>query len=159
MTLVDDGDLIRGLGFVALYAAYLEGAVDECLHVIAANDSDCKCRDLHRWGTSRKLQYLQKQLRKLEPLPSELANFPNTLQAISDLFEERNLVVHGRIYSIPSVGDVRISGRLGIPETPVRSAELYVLANDLFAARIPLQHASMFSLNRAYRGFCSEKLT
>lgn len=29
MTLVDDGDLIRGLGYVALYSAYLEEAIDE----------------------------------------------------------------------------------------------------------------------------------
>ena len=38
MTLIDDGDLIHGLGYVALYAAYLEEDVDECLNVVACHD-------------------------------------------------------------------------------------------------------------------------
>lgn len=149
MALIDDGDLIRGLGFVALYAAYLEEAVDECLNVVAAHDAERDDR-VHRRPTSKKIEYIQQQLQKLEPLAQELVAFPNALRAIGDLLEERNLVIHGRVYAVPNVGDVRISGRLGVPETPANSAELYAFANELYSARNPLLHASMFSLHRQF---------
>ncbi len=149
MALIDDGDLIRGLGFVALYAAYLEEAVDECLSVVAARDLEVN-RNLYRRPTSQKIEYIQHQLQRLEPLSEELAKFPEILQAIGELLEERNLVIHGRVYAIPGVGDVRISGRPGVPETQATSAELYVLANDLYSARGPLLQASMFSLRRQF---------
>lgn len=149
MALIDDGDLIRGLGFVALYAAYLEEAVDECLSVVVARNPAADNR-LYRRPTSQKIKYIQQQLQKLGPLSDELAKFPMILNAIGDLLEERNLVIHGRVYAVPGVGDVRISGRPGIPETPANSAELYVLANDLYSARNPLLHASMFSLHRQF---------
>jgi len=150
MTLIDDGDLIRGLGFVALYAAYLEASVDECLNLVAARDAEHDERLFHR-PTSQKIEYIQQQLQKLEPLSDELAALPKVLEAIGDLLEERNLVIHGRVYAVPNVGDVRISGRPGVPESPANSAELYALANELYAARNPLLHASMFSLHRQYQ--------
>lgn len=149
MALVDDGDLIRGLGYVALYAAYLEEAVDECLNVVASHDAERSDR-MYRWPTSQKIEYIQRQLQNLEPLSDELANFPSILQATGDLLEERNLVIHGRVYAVPNIGDVRISGRPGVPETPANSEELYALANDLYSARNPLLHASMFSLHRMF---------
>lgn len=149
MALIDDGDLIRGLGFVALYAAYLEEAVDECLSAVAAHDAERNDR-IHRWPTSQKIEYLQRQLKNLEPLSDELAKFPSILKVIGDLLEERNLVIHGRVYAVPNVGDVRISGRPGVPETQANSAELYALANELYSARNPLLHASMFSLDRQF---------
>jgi hypothetical protein len=149
MALVDDGDLIRGLGFVALYAAYLEEAVDECLAVVAAHYDECNDR-LYRRPASQKIEYIQRQLTKLEPLSTELAALPEILQAIAQLLEQRNLVIHGRVYAVPNIGDVRISGRPGAPETPATSVELYALANDLYSARSPLLHASMFSLHRQF---------
>ncbi len=35
----DDGDIVRGLGFVALYAAYLEEQIDNLLTMLAAIES------------------------------------------------------------------------------------------------------------------------
>lgn len=149
MTLIDDGDLIRGLGFVALYAAYLEEAVDECLAVVSAHDAGYDER-LFRRPTSKKIEYILRRMQTLEPLSSELARFPAILGKISNLLEDRNRVIHGRVYAIPNVGDVRISGRPGVPEVRANSAELYALANILLAARDPLLHASMFSLHRLF---------
>jgi hypothetical protein len=149
MALIDDGDMIRGLGFVALYAAYLVEAVDECLKVISAYDAERNGR-MCRWPTSQKIEHIQRQLRGIEPLTDELAELPCTLQATADLLEERNLVIHGRVYAVPNVGNVRISGRPGVPETPGSSAELYALANDLYSACSPLLHAATFSLHRQF---------
>ena len=154
MGLIDDGDLIRGLGFVALYAAYLEEAVDECISVVAARDSQADHK-LYRRTTREKIEYLKRQLQRLAPLSTELARFPDSLEKIGDLLERRNLIIHGRVYAVPGVGDVRISGRPGVPETPATSAEIYVLANHLYSARNPLLHASMFSLYRQYEAVCA----
>ena len=149
MALTDDGDLIRGLGFVALYAAYLEEAVDECLEVVLAQDAE-RDEGLYRRPTSQKIEYIHKQLRELEPLSEELERFLQVLPEICELLEKRNFVIHGRVYAVPNVGDVRLSGRRGVPEQPANSAELYALANDLFSARNPLLHALKFSLNRQF---------
>ncbi len=150
MKLIDDGDLIRGLGYVALYAAYLEEAVDECLNVVACYDAGSDHQRLSRRSTSQKITYILQQLRQREPLSDELVLFPQVLKVIGDLLEERNTVIHGRVYAVPNIGDVRISGRLGVPETPANSAELYALANELHSACNPLHNASMFSLHRQF---------
>ena len=81
MALIDDGDLIRGLGFVALYAAYLEEAVDECLSVVAARDPESDHK-LFRRPTSQKIEYIKQQLKMRAPLSEELTKFPTILQAI-----------------------------------------------------------------------------
>ena len=158
MKLIDDGDLIRGLGYVALYAAYLEEAVDECF-VVACYDAGSDHQRLSRRSTSQKITYILQQLRQREPLSDELVVFPQILRIIGDLLEERNTVIHGRVYAVPNIGDVRISGRLGVPETPANSAELYALANELHSACNPLHNASMFSLHRqfsAVRARCAD---
>ena len=57
MPLNDDGDLIRGLGFVALYAAYLEEAVDECLACLLPAGGPQYDKIL-RQPTGQKVEYL-----------------------------------------------------------------------------------------------------
>ena len=149
MSLIDDGDLIRGLGFVVLYAAYLEEAIDECLMVVADHDAEYDQRINYR-STKQKIKYIKGQLLKLEPLPNELMNFPEVLSGADCLLEMRNLMIHGRIYATHNKGDIRISGRQNVPETPANSPELYALANELYSACSPLQSASTFSLPREY---------
>ncbi|WP_382221262.1 hypothetical protein [Hydrogenophaga atypica] len=147
MALIDDGDLIRGLGFVALYAAYLEEAVDDCLSVVAAHDPKFDVR-LNRRATSQKIEYLHKQLEAVGPLSKELSCLPEVLVAASQLLEERNNVIHGRVYAIPGTGDTIFSGRPGIPKKAAKSEELYNLANRIIGVRNPILHASRFALSR-----------
>lgn len=155
MPLNDDGDLIRGLGFVTLYAAYLEEAVDECLQCLLPKNHVQYGRVLRR-PTSGKVDYISNRMKDLGPLPQELVNFPQMLNAVSALLERRNVVVHGRVYAIPGVGDIRKPSRGGMSEEVATSAELYTLANRLFAACNPLQHASMSALPRLLRAIQSE---
>lgn len=147
MPLADDGDLIRGLGFVALYAAYLEEGIDEVLEVLAAADAGFDQRVRQR-STGQKIEYIRERIRTLDPLPQELAHFPDVLTGITELLERRHLIIHGRVYNVPGVGDVRRPARLGLPEQAATSSELYALAKELFEARTPLNHASMFALPR-----------
>ncbi|QWF72134.1 hypothetical protein KEF85_06710 [Methylomonas paludis] len=147
MTLIDDGDLIRGLGFVTLYAAHLEKWIDECIKVIIAHDAKHDNR-LYRQPTSKKIDYIQQQLQKIV-LIQELKNFPDQLQIIGELLEKRNLIIHSCVYAT-NVGDIRISGRPGVPESPAKSAEHYELANDLDEAITLLYRVSKFSLPRQF---------
>lgn len=146
-TLADDGDVIKGLGFVALYTAYLEESVDECVDVLLAADPEPDDR-MHRRPTSEKVRYSQRQLERLAPLPAELSQLPAVLAYVIELLEQRNQLVHGRIYAEYGAPDRLRSGRRGVPDREVTSAELYELANTIFEIRTPLMHASMFALPR-----------
>jgi hypothetical protein len=145
--LVDDDDVIRGLGFVTLYAAYVEEAVDECVEVLLAADPDHGDR-IHRQPTSEKLKYCRRRLNELSPVPDELRHFPEVLDCIRELLERRHEVVHGHIYAEYGAPDQLRSGRRGVPDRPITSAELYELANEMHEVRNPLLHASMFALPR-----------
>ncbi|HSY27793.1 MAG TPA: hypothetical protein VK832_09845 [Burkholderiaceae bacterium] len=142
----DDGDIIRGLGFVALNAAYIEEQIDACLeHFIVRGTCGEKLR---RKQTSAKIKAILDQLTKIAPISDELAYLPNHLITVGDLLERRNEVIHGRIYADQEFGDIRRSGRYGESDRPATSLELYSLANELSAARGPLLHASVFRLQR-----------
>jgi hypothetical protein len=147
MALADDGDVIRGLGFVALYAAYLEEAVDGCVEVLLAADPQPD-DSIHRQPISKKTRYCRRRLDELAPLSDELARLPDALDYVADLFEHRNEVVHGRIYAEYGRPDQLRSGRRGVPDRDITSTELYELANEIKAAPGLLMHASVFALPR-----------
>lgn len=148
MPLVNDGDIVRALGYVTLYSAYVEEAIDDCVEVLLAADPAVDVR-IRRQPASEKIRYCGRQLESYGEIPTELRYLLGALEHIRRLLERRHDVVHGRIYGgVPGQGDVRRSGRQGIPDRQVTSEELYALANDLFEAQAPLQHASMFRLPR-----------
>ena len=130
MPIDDDEDIVRGLGFVTLYAAYLEEAIDECRQVLMQRD-------------------VQERLAQHMALPAELGRLPGLLDCIGELLERRNEVIHGRIYGgMQGDKDELRPGRPGGSAKPIDSAELYELANTMFDTLKPLNHASMFSLRR-----------
>jgi hypothetical protein len=147
MALKDDGDLIRGLGYVALYAAYLEEALEE---VFSAVNSVNGVHDpkMDRWQISRKLDHISKSMDGWAEMADELTRFRACIDPLKKLLERRNLVIHSRIYADPKTGDVLKPARAGYPEVPAASADLYDLANELFKARNPCLNASMFAIPR-----------
>jgi len=54
----DDGDIIRGLGYVALYSAYLEEQIDNLLFIL--NSVEEFGEDKQRWPISRKIKHAKK---------------------------------------------------------------------------------------------------
>ncbi len=150
MTIQDDGDLIKGLGFVCLYAAYLEESIDDVFELLVIREGEFN-EKVFRWQVSRKLDYIEKTLTSWGEIPDELDQFKQTLRPIGQLLEERNLAVHGRIYANPGATDVLKPARRGVAERPAVSSELYQLANDLFDARNPMLRASMFLIPRYLR--------
>ena len=151
MPLTDDGDIVKALGFVTLYAAYLEESVDLCVDAMAAVDKDAPKR-LKRWPISDKLEYCEEQLEPLARDNNEMARLIDNCSYAQTLFERRNDVVHGRIYGgLGGEPDVRRSGRAGVPDRAIDSKELYELANTLFDACTPFMHGAEFAIPRALK--------
>ena len=118
----DDGDVVRGLGFVALHAAYLEEQIDNLLiKLIHVDPYDEKKQ---RWPISKKIRHAVNLIKKLDT--SEFPDFEADLQTCIELFEDRNKLIHGRIYANfdrPSDGFVGYqaiaSGNIGFPARPL----------------------------------------
>ena len=94
MPLQNDGDVVRGLGFVALYAAYLEEQIDNLLFLLQSVEPFPESEQ--RWPTSRKIEKAKRLVGGLvfEYRDALLAD----LDASRQLLEWRNEVIHGRIY-------------------------------------------------------------
>ena len=147
MPLHDTGDLVKGLGFVALYAAYVEEAIDKCVTLLATDNADLVNR-LRRSNVSTRIRYLVNELGDPANLPEELQHFPHQLDYLrTDLPEWRNAVIHGRVYALPE-GDVRFSSRAGVEQIPATSAEVFALANLLMEAQTLVNGVAMFALPR-----------
>lgn len=148
MALQNDDDVVRGLGFVALYAAYLEEQVDNLLFMLQPLDPFPESEQ--RWSTSRKIG-------KAERLVAGLAfgyrdSLLHDLDASRQLLEWRNEVIHGRIYANFDRPDALKSGRPNTPDRVVDAAELYELANNLAEARSALYTPMIFQIPRAIQG-------
>lgn len=121
----DDGDIVRGLGFVALYSAYLEEQIDNLLFMLSAAEEFTEKEQ--RWQVSRKIKKAKQVAAKFEFEGRD--DLVAVLNEANDAFEERNKIVHGRIYGNFDRPDTLKSGRPNAPDREISSTELYVLAN------------------------------
>lgn len=149
MPLQDDNDIVRGLGFVTLYAAYVEEGIDDCAAVVLAAEPDPPKR-FDRLSVGERIRYLQERLASRGALPRDLLRLRELLIYVADLFERRNEVLRERIFSIahrlPRSAVAREPDAAAAE--PITSAELYALADELFTTLGPLHHASANALPR-----------
>ena len=152
MALESDGDVVRGLGFVTLYSAYLEEEIDNLLQLLESIDSS-PTQHL-RWPISRRLKKAKKLVTSLRA--EELSELLADLDACGDLFERRNELVHGRIYSNYGRGDEENaqlhSGRPDIEDREITPQELYDLANVVFGYQGAIRRPQLFKLPRILSG-------
>ena len=148
MALENDGDPVRGLGFVALNAAYLEEQVDNLLFMLQPVETFPEGEQ--RWPVGRKIEKAKRLVTGLafEYRDALLAD----LEASKKRFEWRNEVIHGRIYANFDRPDTLKSGRPNTPDRVIEAAELYDLANNLAEARSALYRPMIFQIPRAIRG-------
>lgn len=143
----DNGDIVKSLGYLTLYAAYTEEAIDECISTLIKHDPTPP-KNLQRYPFSQKIKYIKQQIH-LKPLTQELQQFPQLLDYLIDLFEERNQIIHGRIYgSLQGKADILRPGRPSGTEREITSGELIELANKFFETLNPLNQAAFHSFNR-----------
>lgn len=135
----DDQDIVRALGFVTMYSAWLEQDVDDVLDVLGETR-----KGWLRWPVSRKVKEALKKARSNDS-QSSVALEQALLQA-QRLFERRNVIVHGRIFG-DHERDLLKSGRENGPTREVTFEEVRDLANSLFDARDGLLRVSLFGLS------------
>jgi hypothetical protein len=140
--LSDDGDIVRGLGFVALYAAYLEEQIDNLLFALEQIEAKKQ-----RQPISEKIKHATAIIGKLDS--SEFPDFAADLQTCLGLFKYRNEIIHGRIYANFDRPDTIKSGRPSNPDQEIHSQELYKLANELDEFRSVIYAQLIFKIPRA----------
>lgn len=145
MSLQNDGDVVRGLGFVALYAAYLEEQVDNLLFMLQPLEPFPESEQ--RWPTSRKIEKAKRLVAELvfKYRDAQLLD----LEASKQLLNRRNEVIHGRIYANFDRPDTLKSGRPNTPDRVVEPGELYELANRLAETRSILYRPRIFQIPQA----------
>lgn len=140
-----DNDIVKALGFVALYAAYVEESVDVVMERLSLlkeiNDKQC------RWPTSRKIDWCKDTLDSLKS--DDLNELISLLDKTKDALEKRNEVIHGRIYAGNERSDNLKSGRPGVPEREVTVDELYDIAEELFELQATVPNINSFATMRA----------
>lgn len=148
MPIKDDGDIVRGLGFVALYAAYLEEQIDNLLVQLRPLEDFTEVEQ--RWQTSRKIDKAKRLVATIQFQDRDalLAD----LDACRQLLEWRNELIHGRIYSASDRPDTLKSGRAHVPDREVQSAELFELANNLADARLAVYRPMILQIPKALQG-------
>jgi hypothetical protein len=149
VSIADDGDIVRGLGFVTMYAAWVEEAVDDLLRILGPikpfDDAT------QRWSISKKLKHAAELIRTLNCV--ELKGFPEDLEGAVELFYQRNKFVHGRIYVGHDRTDYIKGGRPDAPTNAITSAELYAMANEFWEYRNHFNGLRLFSLPRAVENY------
>ena len=100
-----------------------------------------------RWPVSKKIRHVIKILEKLDT--KEFPDLVADLRTCKDLFEDRNQVIHGRIYGNFDRPDTLKSGRPNIPDREVDSKELYKLANEFDDFREAVYRPMIFKIPRA----------
>jgi hypothetical protein len=145
MPLKDDGDIARGLGFVTMYAAWVEEDVDDLLRALELIEQFDE--EKQRWQISRKLKHAAHLVEGLKS--DELKSLPDALMGALKMFERRNEYVHGRIYAGFDRKDYVKGGRPNSPTKEITSAELYELANEFWDYRGNLIGPQLFRLPRS----------
>ncbi len=143
--LQNDGDIVRGLGFVALYSAYLEEQIDNLLLMLSAVEEFTE--EEQRWSVSRKIKKAKTVASKFDFEGQD--DLVKVLDLAKDAFEKRNQIVHGRIYADFDRPDTLKSGRPNIPDREIVAAELYDLANYFSDLRCEVYRPMIFKVPRA----------
>jgi hypothetical protein len=139
----EDQDIVRGLGFVTMYSAWLEQDVDDILEILSpVSPFEQK---IQRMRIGQKIKYTATQLEQL--LNNEtIVELPNILRNSIELFERRNELIHGRIFAGHDKTAYLQSGRPNVPTRVVSAAEIYQLAKDFFNYRGHLIAAQVIRL-------------
>ena len=141
----NDNDIVRGLGFVTLYAAYLEEQIDSLRHTLSAVQ---KVDDReHKWPISVRIDKIKEIVSTFEF--EERNELLQNLNIAKILLDRRNEVVHGRIYANFDRDDTLKSGRPNVPERTIDAKELYDLANEFMGLRNEIYRPMVFKIPRA----------
>jgi len=133
MPIADDGDIIRGIGFVTVYSAYLEENLTKLIELSARFKKQKFPLNLKDRAISlRKL--LIKQFDETPDYNGKQQDKTQITRILTDIVimaEERNKIIHSVHISDQTGGVIQKNCRDNT-ETQIKSSEAYNLANDIF---------------------------
>ena len=138
----NDNDIVRGVGFVTIYSAYVEEQVDKLRFSLI--EIEALPAKWQRWPISERIEKTKPILRSLEFEGRD--DLLLSLDMAKKAFEERNEIIHGRIYPNFDGTDDLISGRLNTPTRRVNAEELYNLTNHFYDLYVRLDLPLEFKL-------------
>jgi hypothetical protein len=131
MPIFDDGDPVRGLGFVTMYFAHLEDGVDRVLDATKAITAVPERLENYRVGD--KVRFLRKALRKAlqsRPTPypqDDERQIKRVLRACKAVIAARNDLLHQPIFADMRGGQYQ--QKWDGPRRKILSRDIYQLAN------------------------------
>ena len=140
--LQDDGDIVRAMGYVALYSSYLEEQIENMVSMLSV---------LLRYEkgpqVSDKIRHAKKALRSLGA--ADFANLIADLGTCAELLRDRNKYMHRQIYSGLGRPDTLKSTDPNIVDEVVLPSQLYQLANELSDFRQAVYRPMIFQIPKA----------
>jgi hypothetical protein len=140
--LEDDGDIVRAVGFVALYSSYLEEQIENMVAMLSPILKYEKGAQV-----SDKIRHAKRVLRSLGE--AEFANLISDLDTCTELFRDRNKYMHRQIYSGLGRPDTLKSTDSNIVDEVVLPSQLYQLANELSDFRQAVYRPMIFQIPKA----------
>ncbi|CAM3016765.1 hypothetical protein [Legionella worsleiensis] len=151
MTIFDDGDVIRGVGFVAVYNAYLEDNIAELIEITTQITSLKK--NIQKLSLSDQAKHLSKALAKLfkethdwNGKEEDQAQTKQVLKNVEKITVERNKTIHSVLISNQAGVVTQKNRRLNI-ESKINSTDVYDLANYIFELQSQVK-AIRFAIQR-----------
>lgn len=145
--LVDDGDIIKACGYLAIYAGNLEDELDNLYEV--AKSFCPELADYQHLRFADKARHMRKALVRAYKIAPDYAQkrgeeprVRSILQHCKVVADARNAILHSSIYSESDGRTMIKSQRRGT--RPVRSAEVYDLANKVWG-----MHGAVYGLTFA----------
>jgi hypothetical protein len=137
MPITDNGDIVRAVGFVAIYGAYLEDRIAELVELSEKHINLRK--NIHKLSASDQARHLLTSLKiKFDKAPqyhskdSDIEKVTITLNAVEPVLKERHHVIHSTLISNSRDGAVTQKNRRSNTEDQIESKEIIDLANEIF---------------------------
>lgn len=141
----NDGDEVRAVGFIAIYAAHLEARIHDLLELLSPIVPYPE--EEQRWQISRKMDACKKRVAKLAD--ENLAELISDLDKCRDHFEWRNEILHSQLFSPEYNENNLVSTRPRVEPRATNAEELYMLANNLSSLNSNIYRPQIFDIPKS----------
>ncbi|WP_049721912.1 hypothetical protein [Gilvimarinus polysaccharolyticus] len=135
----DGDDVVKSVGYLTLYGAYLEEQIELLLYSIESLSP-------YKGGfqISSKIDHARKFFER--QTKNDFRSIISDLKLCKEIFEDRNVIVHGRVYAKSGCLDILKSSRPKVEEREISSAEINILVNEMERFKNSIQSYTCFRL-------------
>ncbi len=149
----NDGDEVKGVGFITIHAAYLEAQIHQLL--VELSPIEDYPEEQHKWQISKKIEAAKKRLKKLDI--EKYRELIENLTKCKHNFEWRNEIVHSMILAPEYNENNLVSTRPGVDPRPIDVEEIYTLANNLNELSLYILHPLIFDIPKTVNEFIEQR--